>query len=106
VDVHSTEDPAPGKQENVAFDGHFVKNCSHPLFTFTSDGDGLLARLRPGNLHSADGVLEFLDPIVKRYRARFVLFRLRGDATFAQPEVYEYCEGERAAAVGCSHGIR
>jgi hypothetical protein len=95
VDVDSTEDPAHGKQENVAFNGHFGKNCFHPLFAFTSDGDCLGAKLRPGNVHSADGVLDFLDPMVKRYRSRFELFWLRGDAAFAAPEVYEYCEGER-----------
>src|SRR5271157_1521394 len=95
VDVDSTEDPAHGKQEHVAFNGHFGKNCFHPLFAFTSDGDCLRAKLRPGNVHSADGVVDFLDPIVKRYRSRFVLFWLRGDAAFADPEVYEYCEGER-----------
>jgi hypothetical protein len=95
VDVDSTEDPAHGKQENVAFNGHFGKDCFHLLFAFTSDGDCLRAKLRPGNVHSADGVVAFLDPIVKRYRSRFILFWLRGDAAFAQPEVYEYCEGER-----------
>jgi len=95
LDVDSTEDPAHGKQENVAFNGHFGKNCFHPLFAFTSDGDCLRAKLRPGNVHSADGVVDFLDPIVKRYRSRFILFWLRGDAAFAAPGVYEYCEGER-----------
>jgi hypothetical protein len=94
VDVDSTEDPAHGKQEHVAFNGHFGKNCFHPLFAFTSDGDCLRAKLRPGNVHSADGVVDFLDPIVKRYRSRFILFWLRGDAAFAAPEFYEYCEGE------------
>ena len=44
VDVDSTEDPAHGKQENVAFNGHFGKNCFHPLFAFTSDGDCLRAK--------------------------------------------------------------
>jgi hypothetical protein len=95
VDVDSTEDPAHGKQEHVAFNGHFGKNCFHPLFAFTSDGDCLGVKLRPGNVHSADGVVDFLDPIVKRYRSRFILFWLRGDAAFAAPEVYEYCERER-----------
>jgi hypothetical protein len=95
LDVDSTEDPAHGRQEHVAFNGHFGKSCFHPLFAFTSDGDCLRAKLRPGNVHSADGVVTFLDPIVNRYRARFALFWLRGDAAFAQPEVYEYCEGER-----------
>lgn len=95
VDVDSTEDPAHGKQEEVAYNGHFGKNCFHPLFAFTSDGDCLGAKLRPGNVHSADGILAFLDPIVKRYRSRFVLFWLRGDGAFAQPEVYEYSEKKR-----------
>ncbi len=95
VDVDSTEDPAYGKQEKVAFNGHFGKKCFHPLFAFTSDGDCLAAKLRPGNVHSADGVLDLLDPILKRYRSRFILFWLRVDAAFANPEVYEYCEGER-----------
>ena len=95
VDVDSTEDPAHGEQEHVAYNGHFGKMCFHPLFAFTSDGDCLGAKLRPGNVHSADGILEFLDPIVKSYRSRFVLFWLRGDAAFAQPEVYEYGERER-----------
>jgi hypothetical protein len=85
LDVDSSEDPAHGKQENVAFNGHFGKNCFHPLFAFTSDGDCLGVKLRPGNVHSADGVLDLLDPIVKRYRSRFILFWLRGDAAFAAP---------------------
>jgi len=60
IDLDSTEDPAPGKQEGVAYNGHFARNCFHPLFAFTNDGDCLGAKLRPGNVHSADGVLEFL----------------------------------------------
>ena len=95
VDVGSTNDPAHVKQKNVYSNGHFRKNCFHPLFAFTSDGDCLGAKLRPGNFYSADSVLGFIDPIVKRYRSRFVLFWLRGDAAFADPEVYAHCEGER-----------
>jgi hypothetical protein len=64
IDLDSTEDPAYGKQEGVAYNGHFAKNCFHPLFCFTSEGDCLAAKLRPGNVHSADGVLEFIKPIV------------------------------------------
>jgi hypothetical protein len=95
IDLDSTEDPAHGKQEGVAYNGHFGKNCFHPLFCFTSDGDGLAAKLRPGNVHSADGTLEFIRPMVERYRSWFKLFWLRGDAAFANPETYEYCEEER-----------
>ena len=45
LDVDSTEDPAHGNQEQKAYNGHFGKNCFHPLFCFTSDGDGLAAKL-------------------------------------------------------------
>jgi hypothetical protein len=65
------------------------------LFAFTGDGDCFSAKLRPGSAHSADGVLDVHDPIVRRYRSRFTLFWLRGDTAFADPEVYKYCEGER-----------
>ncbi len=95
IDVDSTEDPAHGMQESVAYNGHFGKNCFHPLFCFTSDGDCLGSKLRPGNVHSADGVLEFISPIVERYRPWFKLFWLRGDAAFASPDIYEYCEKKR-----------
>ena len=92
IDLDSTEDPAHGKQEGVAYNGHFAKNCFHPLFGFTSEGDCLGAKLRPGNVHSADGVLEFIKPMVERYRDWFKLFWFRGAAAFAKPEIYEYCE--------------
>ncbi|GAG78740.1 unnamed protein product, partial [marine sediment metagenome] len=51
LDVDSTEDPARGNQDQMAYNGHFGKNCFHPIFCFTSDGDGLAAKLRPGNVH-------------------------------------------------------
>ncbi len=95
LDVDSTEDPAHGKQEGCVYNGHFGKNCFHPIVAFTGDGDCLAAELRPGNVHSADGVLDFIKPIVKRYRDQFKLFWFRGDAAFALPDVYEYCEKER-----------
>jgi hypothetical protein len=95
IDLDSTEDPAHGKQEGVAYNGHFAKNCFHPLFCFTNEGDCLGAKLRPGNVHSADGVLEFIKPIMERYRGWFKLFWFRGDAAFANPEIYEYCEEHR-----------
>ena len=36
LDMDSTEDPAHGRQEGVAYNGHFGKSCYHPLFCFTS----------------------------------------------------------------------
>jgi hypothetical protein len=95
LDMDSTEDPAHGRQEGVAYNGHFGKSCYHPLFCFTSEGDCLGVKLRNGNVHSAEGALEVLVPIVKRHRDRFKRFWLRADAAFGKPEIYEYCEGNR-----------
>ena len=95
IDLDSTEDPAHGKQEGVAYNGHFEKNCYHPLFCFTSEGDCLGVKLREGNVHSADGALKMLAPIVERHRDRFKRFWLRADAAFGKPEIYDYCETNR-----------
>ena len=48
--------------------------------------------LRPGNVHSADGWKELLEPIVARYEKKKVRKYFRGDAAFAKPEIYEYLE--------------
>ena len=93
IDLDSSEDPAHGNQECIAYNGHFGKNCFHPIFAFTSEGACLGAKLRPGNVHSADGALDFIGPMVKRYRARFKQMWLRADAAFADPDMYKYCEG-------------
>ena len=69
IDVDSTEDPVHGKQEGAAFNGYFDQVCYHPLFCFTGNGDLLGAKLRPGNAHSADGVLDLISPPVERYRS-------------------------------------
>jgi len=95
LDMDSTEDPAHGRQEGVAYNGHFGKSCYHPLFCFTSEADCLGVKLRNGNVHSAEGALEMLVPIVKRHRDRFKRFWLRADAAFGKPEIYEYCEEKR-----------
>ncbi|MGO9022120.1 MAG: transposase [Syntrophobacteraceae bacterium] len=64
----------------------------HPLFSFTGNGDLPDAKLRAGNAHSADLVLDLISLLVDRYRFWFKQFWLRGDAAFAGPDLYEFCE--------------
>src|SRR5208283_764802 len=78
IDVDSTEDPVHGNQEGEAFNGYFDQVCYHPLFCLTNKGDLLSARLRPGNAHSADGVLDAISPLIEGYRSWFKQFWLRG----------------------------
>ena len=61
---------------------------------FNQDGDLERCALRPGNVHSAHGWREVLDPVVARYRGQALRRLLRGDAAFALPDVYEYLEAE------------
>jgi hypothetical protein len=70
LDIDSSESPVHGTQEQSAYNGHFESVCYHPLFVFNPEGDCLAAKLRPGNVHSAEGWDEVLLPIVDRYRRR------------------------------------
>jgi len=95
LDIDSSESPVHGKQEGAACNGHFECVCYHPLFCFNQFGDCEGAILRPGNVHSADGWEEFIEPIVQRYLNMEVRLLFRADAAFAKPELYEYMEARR-----------
>ena len=83
LDIDSSESPVHGAQEQSAYNGHFESVCYHPLFVFNPEGDCLAAKLRPGNVHSADGWEEVLLPIIDRYRRRGQNVVVRADAAFA-----------------------
>ena len=68
LDMDSSESPVHGHQEGAAYNGHFECVCYHPLFLFNQFGDCEGATLRPGNVHSAEGWQELLEPVVKRYQ--------------------------------------
>jgi len=94
LDIDSSVSPTYGEQEGTAYNGHFECTCYHPIFVFNQDGDLERCALRPGNVHSADGWRDVLDPVVARYRGQDLRRLLRGDAAFALPDVYEYPEAE------------
>ena len=92
LDMDSSESPVYGEQEESAYNGHFGLKCYHPLFVFNQYGDCLKVKLRPGNVHSADGWKEFIEPLLKYYVDKGMEVYLRADAAFAKPELYELCE--------------
>ena len=95
LDIDSSESPVHGMQEQSAYNGHFESLCYHPLFVFSPEGDCLAAKLRPGNVHSAEGWDEVLLPIVDRYRRRGQTVVVRADVAFAMPAFYEALERRR-----------
>lgn len=94
LDMDSSVSPTYGDQEGTAYNGHFGCTCYHPLFLFNHMGDLERCRLRPGNVHSADGWRHVLVPVVERYKERQVRLSFRGDAAFASPDLYDYLEAE------------
>jgi hypothetical protein len=101
LDMDSSESPTYGEQEGSAYNGHFACTCYHPLFVFNQFGDVERCVLRPGNVHSADGWRALLEPVIARYRRTVKHLYFRGDAAFANPEIYEFLEAE-----GASYAIR
>ena len=92
LDMDSTEIPVYGEQEQSAYNGYFESTCFHPLLLFNRQGDCLAAKLRPGNVHSAEGWEELLLPEIERQQQMGKEVAFRGDAAFAKPEVYEALE--------------
>src|SRR6266851_891546 len=92
LDMDSTEIPVYGEQEQSAYNGHFESTCYHPLLLFNREGDCLAAKLRPGNVHSAEGWKELLLPEIERQQRLGKEVVFRADAAFAKPELYEALE--------------
>ena len=87
--MDSTETPVYGEEEESAYNGHFESTCFHPLLLSSRDGDCLTAKLRPGNVHSAEGWEELLLPEIEGQQELGREVGFRADAALAKPEVYE-----------------
>src|SRR5271170_4448656 len=101
LDMDSSESPTYGAQEGSTYNGHFGCTCYHPLFVFNQLGDLERCALRSGNVHSAEGWRAVLEPVIARYRGTAKRLYFRGDAAFANPEIYEFLEAE-----GMGYAIR
>ena len=93
LDVDATDDPLHGEQEGRFFHGYYKSYCYLPLYIFC--GHHLLsARLRTADQDGAQGVVEELEGIVGRIRARWpgVGIVVRGDSGFCRDELMTWCE--------------
>lgn len=97
IDLDSTHSDTHGEQEFSSYNSHYGTMGFHPLVAFDgATGDFLKARLRPGNVYTSTGIVEFIQPLIEHYNQTFPetsLF-LRGDSGFAVPALYELCEKE------------
>ena len=92
LDIDSTDDPTHGQQEFSFFHGAYDQHMYHPLVvTERHTGFVLAAGLRPGIAASSAGAVRLLLRLMRRAFPA-VRVRLRADAGFALPELYEFCE--------------
>jgi hypothetical protein len=85
LDMDSSVSPTHGDQEGAAWNGHFDCTCYHPNFLFNQFGMLERCALRHGNVHSADGWRDVLDPVIARYAERNIMRFFRADAAYAMP---------------------
>ena len=94
LDVDSTDDPTYGQQLSF-FNGGYDQHMYHPLLIFERHSGCLLAaRLRQGRAASNARIIPLLLRIVPRLQREFpkARIKLRADAGFAMPLLYEFCE--------------
>ena len=92
LDMDSSVSPTHGDQEGAAWNGHFDCTCYHPNFLFNQFGMLKRCALRNGNVRSADGWRDVLDPVITRYAERDIMRFFRADAAYAIPAIYERLE--------------
>jgi Transposase DDE domain group 1 len=94
LDFDGSAVEAHGRQQFIAFNGHYEINAYLPLFV-RDQYDYLLASvLRPGNVPDTAMALVVLKALVKRFRRAWPEVRIlvRGDAAFHDPEIMDWCE--------------
>jgi hypothetical protein len=112
LDLDSTDDPTYGQQQLSFFNAGYGQHMYHPMLIFERHTGCLLAaRLRPGNASSHARIVPMLLRLVPRLQSAFpgLPIQLRGDAGFALPLLYEFCEFfqiEYAIGRRSSRGLR
>lgn len=107
LDIDSTDDPAHGAQEQVAFHGFYDQHMYHPLLVFDGEtGDLVTALLRPGRAHAARGAATILERLIRaiKHRCPHAAVVVRGDSAFALPRVLTRLEA-LAAELGDVHYV-
>lgn len=108
IDLDPTEDATHGGQQLSFFNGFYDSWCYLPLagfVTFDDEPDQYLfcCVLRAGNAVAKDGCLSILKRLLPRVRKAFpkARLRIRLDAGFTGPELYEFFEAQRLEYVVC-----
>lgn len=101
VDLDSLPVEVHGHQPFSEHNGHYHARVYHPLIASVAEtGDMLDAWLRPGNVHTADGALEFILPLLDRVeRDLCQIAAVRMDAGFPEEKLLAALEARRTPYV-------
>lgn len=82
IDVDSLNSQVYGHQEGSKFNGYYKCICYHVLIAMLAEtGHVLDIKLRKGNVHSADGLCDFLFPLIEEVKGKIgIVASVRGDA--------------------------
>ena len=98
--MDSTESPVHGQQEGSAYNGHFESVCYHPLLAVQPVMViASAAKLRSGNVHSAEDWDELLLPEIERQQAAGKQVAVPGRCRLCQA-------GDLRGAGGARRGLR
>jgi hypothetical protein len=114
IDVDSFLIPCYGQQPGSAYNGHYQDSGYHPLVASFSVGgkydsakeghrlgNGFLhAVLRAGNVHTANGVLRFLQNVIAKGRQLARSFDLRLDAGFTDGRTLDFLTDHNVRFLG------
>lgn len=101
VDVDSLPIEVHGQQPLSEHNGHYGARIYHPLVASCAEtGDMLDAWLRPGNVHTADGALEFIPQLLDRVERELCqVAAVRIDAGFPDEKLLSLLEERRTPYV-------
>lgn len=101
IDVDSLPVEVHGHQPGSEHNGHYHARVYHPLIAGLGEtGDILDAKLRPGNVHTADGALDFVLPLLDRVEEEMCQIAVvRVDAGFPEEDFLGALEDRRTPYV-------
>jgi hypothetical protein len=92
LDMDSSESPTCGEQEGTACNGHFGLQLLPPAVRVQPSRRCRSMCTRTGQRAQRRAAPK---PVIARCRGIMKCLQLRGDATFANPEMYEFLEAQR-----------
>lgn len=101
LDVDSLPVEVHGQQEGSRHNGHYGVRCYHPLVAMIGEtGDLVDVRLREGNVHTAEGALSFILPLLDRLEREVCqVASVRMDAGFPEDELLSGLEARQVGYV-------